>query len=119
MLFSDLSLTARRALTANLTRSMLTMLGIIIGVSAVVLMTGIGKSMDGLILGQISTLGTSSMVIFPGSGPEGGEGMVKAGYDSITFGDIEALGKLESVTSLAPIILLLKKHLTTSANSYP
>ena len=82
------------------------MLGIIIGVGSVVLMTGVGKSMEGVILGQISSLGSRSMVIFPGSGPEGGESQVTAGYDSLTFSDLDALGRLSSITNLAPIVFV-------------
>jgi putative ABC transport system permease protein len=101
MLFSDTLNAARKGVTANTKRSLLTMLGIIIGVGSVVLMTGVGKSMEGVILGQISSLGSRSMVIFPGGGP-GGEGQVKAGHDSLTFGDYEALAKLDSIMTLAP-----------------
>jgi putative ABC transport system permease protein len=84
---------------------MLTMLGIIIGVGAVVLMSSIGASMQGVILGQISTLGPRSMVIFPGK-EEGGASAVATGFDSITFDDIDALKKLSSITSVAPIIFV-------------
>ena len=106
MLIADIFQTARKGVTANASRSLLTMLGIIIGVGSVVLMTGVGKSMEGVILGQISSLGSKSMVVFLGSGPEGGEGQVQAGFDSLTFGDLEAITKLESVTSLSPIVFV-------------
>jgi len=62
--------------------------------------------MEGVILGQISSLGSTSMVIFPGSGPEGGEGQVQVGFDSLTFGDLDALAKLESITNLSPILFV-------------
>lgn len=106
MLFSDTIVTARKGVTANAARSMLTMLGIIIGVGAVVLMTGVGKSMEGVILGQISSLGSKSMVIFPGGPPQGGESQVVAGFDSLTFSDIDALERLSSVQTIAPIIFV-------------
>ncbi len=106
MLVSDIFRTAKKGVTANASRSLLTMLGIIIGVGSVVLMTGVGKSMEGVILGQISSLGSKSMVIFPGSGPEGGEGQAKAGFDSLTFSDLDALSRLESITSLSPIVFV-------------
>ncbi|HLC76550.1 MAG TPA: ABC transporter permease [Candidatus Peribacterales bacterium] len=106
MLFIDTLRTARKGVTANIRRSLLTMLGIIIGVGSVVLMTGVGKSMEGVILGQISSLGSRSMVIFPGKGPESGGGQVQAGFDSLTFSDLEALQNLSSVTSFAPIVFV-------------
>jgi putative ABC transport system permease protein len=105
MRFSDTLRTARKGITANASRSLLTMLGIIIGVGSVVLMTGVGKSMEGVILGQISSLGSQSMVIFPGQGGRE-EGQIKVGYDSLTFEDYEALERLESVQTLAPIIFV-------------
>ena len=106
MLFIDTLRTARKGVTANIRRSLLTMLGIIIGVGSVVLMTGVGKSMEGVILGQISSLGSRSMVIFPGKGPESGGGQVQAGFDSLTFSDLEALQNRSSVTSFAPIVFV-------------
>ena len=106
MLLVDTLKTAQRGVISHKVRSFLTALGIIIGVGSVVLMTGVGKSMEGVILGQISTLGARSMVIFPGSGPEGGESLVSAGYDSLTFSDLDALEKLTSITNISPIIFI-------------
>jgi len=106
MLLTDTFRTARKGVTANMRRSFLTMLGIIIGVGSVVLMTGVGKSMEGVILGQISSLGSRSMVIFPGKGPKSGGGQVQAGFDSLTFSDLEALQNLSSVTSFSPIVFV-------------
>ena len=106
MRIADTLKTAEKGVTADTKRSLLTMLGIIIGVCSVVLMTGVGKSMEGVILGQISSLGSRSMVIFPGGGPEHGEGQIMAGFDSVTFSDLEALEKLNSITSLSPILFV-------------
>jgi len=80
------------------------MLGIIIGVGAVVLMSSIGSSMQGVILSQISSLGPRSMVIFPGQ--EGGGTAVSTGFDSLTFDDVNALEQLSSITDIAPNIFL-------------
>jgi putative ABC transport system permease protein len=102
---SDLASTAIRGVTVNASRSMLTMLGIIIGVGAVVLMSSIGSSMQGVILGQISSLGAKSMIIFPGQ-EEGGPGAVSTGFDSLTLNDVEALRKLTTITDIAPQINL-------------
>lgn len=106
MLLTDTLASAVRAIKINGSRSLLTMLGIIIGVGSVVLMTGIGKSMEGVILGQIDVLGSNSMVIFPGAGPEQGASSARSGFDSITFGDVEALKKLKSGDSFAPVMFL-------------
>lgn len=108
MQYSDLLSMAVRGVTINKSRSLLTMLGIIIGVGAVVLMSAIGASMQEVILGQISSLGPKSMVIFPGT-EEGGGGQVMAGFDSLTFDDIDELKKLESIESVAPLIFVQGK----------
>jgi len=102
----DVFLQAGRSLWRNIVRSALTMLGITIGVGAVILMSSVGESMELLILGQISSLGSRSMVIFPGNEQEGNVSQVLSGHDSLTFEDIERLERLTTVTSIAPIVFL-------------
>ncbi len=105
MRFSDTLTMAGRGVSSNPTRSLLTMLGIIIGVGSVVLMSSVGESMEGVILSQISSLGSKSMVIFPGN-QEGGAGQVTAGFDSLTLDDLDALRSLTSIESVAPVIFV-------------
>jgi len=105
MFITDTFATARRAIGVNRKRSMLTMLGVIIGVSSVVLMTAVGASMEVLILSQISSIGAQSMVVFPGQ-KEGVESTLAAGFDSLTFDDVEALERLTTITSVAPAIFV-------------
>jgi putative ABC transport system permease protein len=105
MLIRDTLSIAIRGITTNKSRSALTMLGIIIGVGSVVLMTSIGASVEGLILGQVSSLGAKSMVIFPGIEEAGGTN-ARPGYDSLTFEDIRELQKLTTIKSVAPIIFV-------------
>jgi putative ABC transport system permease protein len=105
MKIADTLTAAAKGVSGNPTRSLLTMLGIIIGVGAVVLMSSVGESMTGVILSQISSLGSKSMVIFPGR-QEGGAGQIAAGFDSLTFDDLNELEKLTSIESVAPLIFL-------------
>ncbi|MDA1208456.1 MAG: ABC transporter permease [bacterium] len=98
--------TAIIAITTNGRRSALTMLGIIIGVGSVVLMTAVGASMEELILGQISSLGSKSMVIFPGQQAGPGGAVATTGSDKLTFEDIEVLQKLSAIESISPIVLI-------------
>jgi putative ABC transport system permease protein len=105
MIIRDTVSTALKGVTTNRMRSMLTMLGIIIGVGSVVLMSSIGASMQRVILSQISSLGAKSMVIFPGQ-EEGGPGVVAAGHDSLTFDDLTALENLSTVQYFAPVIFV-------------
>jgi putative ABC transport system permease protein len=105
VLLTDTFKTASKALSANKNRSVLTMLGIIIGVGSVVLMTAVGASMEELILGQISSIGAKSMIIFPGT-QEGAQGTVQAGFDSLTFDDVHALEKLTTIKTVAPMMFV-------------
>jgi len=105
MFLTDTFVVARKAIGVNKKRSGLTMLGVIIGVGSVVLMTAVGASMEVLILGQISSIGAQSMVVFPGQ-KEGVESTLAAGFDSITFDDVEALEGLSTITSVAPAIFV-------------
>jgi putative ABC transport system permease protein len=70
--------TALVALRLNLLRSVLTTLGIIIGVASVIVMSGIGSGASNQIQDQISSLGTNQLTIFPGAqnvaGRRGGAG---------------------------------------------
>jgi len=102
----DTLLTALKAVRTSGFRAVLTMLGIIIGVGAVVLMSSVGASMERVILGQISSLGPKSMVIFPGSEQEGGASQVLAGFDSLTFEDLRELERLRTIETLAPVIFV-------------
>lgn len=106
MTIPDLLATASISLRRNIGRSTLTMLGIVIGVGSVVLMSSVGASMEKVILSQISSLGSKSMVIFPGSNQEGGASQVFAGHDSLTFDDIERLEQLTTIESVAPIVFM-------------
>ncbi len=108
MRISDTFSMAIRGVTSNKTRSFLTMLGIIIGIGSVVLMSSIGKSMEGVILGQISSLGAKSMVIFPGTG-EQGPNVQTTGFDSLTLDDVDQLRKLQTITTVAPVIFVRGK----------
>ena len=104
MRIHDTMRAAFKGVTVNAMRSLLTMLGIIIGVGSVVLMSSVGQSMQGVILGQISSLGPKSMVIFPGK--EGGPPGVMSGFDSLTFEDLRELEQLRTVNQFAPVIFI-------------
>ena len=68
----NILISAFRALQRNKMRSFLTMLGIIIGVSAVIAMLAIGQGAEYSVEQQISSLGTNVLIVFPGSQNTGG-----------------------------------------------
>src|SRR3989475_9141339 len=65
-------LTAWRALRRNLTRSLLTMLGVVIGVAAVIAMVSVGQGADASVQAQIASLGTNIVMGIPGATTAGG-----------------------------------------------
>jgi putative ABC transport system permease protein len=65
---------AMRALFANKVRSLLTMLGVIIGVSAVILLVAIGTGVQGQVTGAVQGLGSNVLFVFPGKINTGGAG---------------------------------------------
>lgn len=67
-------LIAIKALTSNKVRAALTMLGVIIGVAAVILLVAIGSGVQQEITGQIEGLGSNLLFVFPGDFSEGGGG---------------------------------------------
>ncbi|MFZ1977695.1 MAG: ABC transporter permease [Bacteroidota bacterium] len=67
----NIFLSAFRALQRNKMRSFLTMLGIIIGVGAVIVMLAIGQGAEISVKQQIAALGTNVLIVFPGSQQQG------------------------------------------------
>src|SRR5688500_7067068 len=63
------------SLLANKTRSLVTMLGIIIGVGSVVALMALGNGATASITGQVEGLGTNILTIIPGSPRDGGPGL--------------------------------------------
>jgi putative ABC transport system permease protein len=94
---------ALRALSRNKMRSILTMLGIIIGVGAVIAMVGIGQGASASIQSQISQLGNNLLFVSAGSSNTGG---MRGGWGSsnnLTVEDIEAIERdLPSVRAATP-----------------
>ena len=94
---------ALRALRRNKLRTVLTMLGMIIGVGAVIAMVGIGNGAKSQIEAQIASLGQNVILIFTGSVTRGG---VHAGWGSagtLTIEDAEAIQReIPGVVAVSP-----------------
>ncbi|MDD7938736.1 ABC transporter permease [Actinomycetospora lutea] len=96
---------AVRGLVANRLRSLLTMLGIIIGIAAVILLTALGNGASQYIQGQIAGLGANSITVLPRQPPE------TAGTSGrpLTTGDVQALADPQGapdVASVSPVVQL-------------
>ncbi|MBM3130475.1 MAG: FtsX-like permease family protein [Chloroflexi bacterium] len=94
---------ALRSIGANKMRSGLTMLGIIIGVMAVITMLSIGRGMQNTVTAQINSIGTNLLFIRPGNTQSGGVRQNEAAA-TLTLDDADALMSLPNVVSVAPQI---------------
>ena len=101
MLSSDLLSTSLRGITHNRSRSLLTTLGVIIGVGSVVLMVSIGNSFENYILEQIASFGGNTIDVYPTGFEKFGQTL-----DSITEDDYEEIAKLSTVKNVAPVIFI-------------
>ena len=89
---------ALRVLGRNRLRSALTMLGIIIGVGAVIAMVSIGGGAKAAVQAQIATFGTNVIMILPGATTTTGVRSGHGGAMTLTVADMEELGELPYVT---------------------
>jgi putative ABC transport system permease protein len=85
--------TGLRALRRNKLRSILTMLGIIIGVAAVITMVSIGQGADAAVQQQIQSLGTNLLMVIPGATTAGGVRSGWGGVSTLTTADAQAIKK--------------------------
>jgi putative ABC transport system permease protein len=93
---------AIRSLSANKLRSALTMLGIIIGVAAVIALMSIGQGAQAAITGQIESMGTNLLYVRPGSTQSGGVRTASGSAQTLTSEDADALVSVEGVVAVAP-----------------
>jgi putative ABC transport system permease protein len=102
MLYSVFML-ALRSIRRNLLRSFLTVLGIVIGVAAVITMITLGNGATQAIETQITSLGTNLLMVMPGQRQTGGGGGGATRAPQFTEGDAEAIqAQIGGVASVAP-----------------
>src|SRR5579863_8460419 len=96
---------ALRALARNKLRTILTMLGIIIGVGAVICTVAIGQGASEQVQQQIQALGTNIIMVFAGSVNTGGVRMGNGATKSLTADDAQAiLQHVPNVAAVSPIV---------------
>jgi putative ABC transport system permease protein len=94
-----------RALRVNKMRSALAMLGIVIGVGAVIAMLAVGAGAAQKISGQISSMGSNLILVLPGSMTAGGLRLGAGTRATLNMADAEAIGKdCSAVLEVAPIL---------------
>ncbi|MEK7308227.1 MAG: ABC transporter permease [Nitrospirota bacterium] len=94
-----------RALRVNKMRSALTMLGVIIGVGAVIAMLAVGTGASKQIEQQISSMGSNLLMVVPGATSAGGVRMGAGTQSTLTTGDADAIFKeCPAVSDVAPVL---------------
>jgi putative ABC transport system permease protein len=99
-MFANAILLALREIRRNVMRSALTILGIVIGVGAVITMVTIGQGATAQVQAEIGKLGTNLLQVFPGQGFRGGGARQQAQRFKIE--DAEAIAELPGVAAVAP-----------------
>ena len=117
MSLANLFLLAFRALNKNKLRSLLTMLGIIIGVASVISMLAIGEGSKASINKEISNLGTNVLIVFPqatnNSGVRGDQGT----SNRLTLDDAQALqDRCEHLQYLSPTVTTRSQVIANGQN---
>ncbi|AOE88208.1 ABC transporter permease [Pseudomonas sp. TCU-HL1] len=92
------------ALSSQPTRSLLTLLGVAIGIAAVALLTAMGEGVRSRVLDSFAQFGTRVVTVRPGTLPTGGIGGILASARPLTIADADALGRLPHAEAVVPII---------------
>jgi len=90
--------TALRALRANIFRSALTLLGIVIGVASVIAMLAIGDGAKQKVVDQISAMGTNLLMVRPGAPNQRGRDVTA----TLVIEDVTAIAELDNVFAAVP-----------------
>ncbi|MDX1546914.1 MAG: ABC transporter permease [Rhodothermales bacterium] len=102
---STLIKVAGQSILKNKMRSLLTMLGIIIGVGAVIVMVAVGEGAQSQIQAQINSLGTNLIVITPGSSSQGGVSRGAGSFNRLSVQDYERLkGQSLLLSGVSPVV---------------
>src|SRR3972149_9698208 len=99
--YTNILVEALENLSANKLRSILTVLGIVIGVAAVIAMLSIGRGAQDSITSRIENMGTNLVYITPGSTNTSGVRSATGSAGTLTLDDTDALAGLQNVAGVA------------------
>jgi putative ABC transport system permease protein len=96
---------ALRALGRNKLRTALTMLGIVIGVGAVIVLVSIGQGAQSMVLDQISNMGSNMIIVMPGNFNQGGASMGLGAASTLTDEDVFAMQReIPTIAAASPAV---------------
>ena len=106
MRFSDTLQLALRAITAHRLRSFLTLLGIAVGIAAVILLTSIGEGIHRFVLSEFTQFGTNLVSIAPGKVKTSGPAPtgIPTSVRPLTLDDARALQRLPHITGMSAMV---------------
>ena len=105
MLFSESFQMALTSLYANKMRSLLTMLGIIIGVGAVIALVSVGMGVRSNVTSSIASLGSNMLIISPGSSNRGGVRGAAGSMQTLKYDDARAIKeKVKNIDYVSPTV---------------
>ncbi len=105
MSFLDAILSSLSAIRAHALRSVLTMLGIVIGVAAVIAMVAVGNGARERVNAQIQSLGANLIIVIPGNITQGGARLGTGNASTLTDADAQALKtEIPAVQAAAPLV---------------
>lgn len=109
---------AAEALRANTLRSILTTLGVIIGVAAVISLVSVGQTARNSVVGEFASLGPDLLWVLPGKAKEGTFGSAEEGRLTLTYEDAQALAAQgRAIAGVAPV-LQTQIQITAAARRY-
>jgi putative ABC transport system permease protein len=104
MLFWTVIVSAIKSLWANKMRSFLAMLGVIIGVGAVIAMLAMGAGAQAQITQRFTSMGTNLLFIRPAQKATGGGGARTGNYETLVLEDALAIARLAGVEAVSPVV---------------
>jgi putative ABC transport system permease protein len=107
------------ALRGNRLRTVLTTLGVIIGVAAVIALVSVGQTARSSVVGEFASLGPDLLWVLPGKAKEGSSfGSAEEGRLSLTYEDAQALGRDGRLVAGVAPVLQTQIQITASARKY-
>jgi putative ABC transport system permease protein len=114
---STLIKVATQSILKNKMRTFLTMLGIVIGVAAVIVMVAVGYGAQESIQKQIGSLGTNMIMIMPGASAAGGVNQGAATFNRLTPADYEKLQRESMLlNAVSPVVFTQAQAITGAGN---
>jgi putative ABC transport system permease protein len=116
-MFGQTMSTAVRALRRNLLRSLLTALGIIIGVASVIAMLAMGNGAQKSVQNQVAALGENLLTVFSGSRSSGGVKTGQGSANTLTVEDAQAiLREVPDVVAMSPEVTTVAQAIANGTN---